>query len=1051
MSIKILLVDDHPFTRAGVRAIVETDKSIDVVGEAVDGLDAISKVKAKQPEIVVMDITMPNLSGIDAVKEILKDSPYVKIIALSIHSGVQFVKEMLNAGAVGYLLKDEAPEELLQAIKKVSKGEMFLSSAITRAALSKTKKEVDISSVNILQTKLHRPPIMNDYVVRERIIEELEKNIGRPLSVISAGAGYGKSVTVSEWLERTCFLHTWLSLDNEHNDFRAFLLYLCAAIEKIFPGSLENTGNLLTAGDLPPFKVISNSLINELCDIDQDFILVLDDYHMIRERKIHQLFDKWLRFPPPNIHLSIISRRDPPLDIKALRSNNRMTEIRMNDLGFSDKEIASLFKKLLGIDLSDQAIKKLQEKTEGWIIGLRMASLTIKDQEDIDRLLEAVEGDLHNISDYLISEVLSKQPQHIQDQLIDSSVLNRFCAELIGEIMLTSHKAEQEISDGKELIQWLIKSNMFVIPLDTERNWFRYHHLFQDLLQNQLHKKKAKKQISEMHNKASKWFEKKDLIAEAIEHSMKAKNTNRAVKIVTDHWEDSFDSDQWYSVEGWLNYIPEHVIIKSVNLLTARLWITHKKHKVSDVPRIIKLIEQNGSVLTNKETGYLAFGKSMVSLFNNRKKEALKYAEQALKLIPKKHFIFRADTYGWWTVAMQVTGKGEQAIESAIKAVKNLDPPGEPVQLTRRTIHPNFIHLTNADIPSLHQCIEMFFKIPKISPYMLAFGWYFRGCVSWWQNDHEGVIRSFKQTIKYRYICRPLVAVEAYHCTAMALLELNQSTAAKAMMNQGVQFAERTSDPVNIAVMAAGQIRLSLKQGELESAEKWLNSVQFSGLGPSMLWWVEVPSITQCRVLIAIATPDSLTKSVNLLKGYLAYSESIFNKLRIIEIAVLQAQTYFKLQNESDAINALRYALELAVNGEFIRPFIEVAKELGNLFKNLKEQNIKPRFIDEILNHLIQKTVAPTKDAEMQIQKFKEHKKENLVLFTPKEIDVLRCIEEGLRTQEIASKLFNSEGTIKKHVSNMFQKMNVRNRLSLISRAKDTGILKSDIGPAKLP
>jgi LuxR family maltose regulon positive regulatory protein len=248
-------------------------------------------------------------------------------------------------------------------------------------------------------------------------------------------------------------------------------------------------------------------------------------------------------------------------------------------------------------------------------------------------------------------------------------------------------------------------------------------------------------------------------------------------------------------------------------------------------------------------------------------------------------------------------------------------------------------------------------------------------------------------------------------------------------------------DPATQSILASGQARLNLKQGNLKAAKKWLSSAEHSGIDPSMMYWLEIPAITQCRVLIAIATPDSLNKALELLKGYREYSESVFNTLRAIETTVLQVLAYYKLQNEKDATKTLKYALELAADREWISPFVEVGEELKTLLINLKEQNIKPVFIDEILVHLERKTAVTIPDDEVQSQKSQQLDKENLVPFTPRELVVLHCIVEGLRTQEIASRLYNSEGRIKKHISNMFEKMNVRNRLSLIIRVKEIGIL----------
>lgn len=1039
MKTKILIVDDHSFTRAGIRAIIETSKDIEIVGEAVDGNDAILKVKEKQPDIVIMDINMPNLSGIEATKKILSVNSAIKVMALSMHSGEHFVKEMLNAGAVGYLLKDDVPEELVKAIEKIIRGEMILSSAVTRAALTKGDRSMDI---NILQTKLHRTPIQNKYISRQRIIDKLENNVIQPLSIISAGAGFGKSTAVSDWLEKTSYLNTWISLDKEHNEFRTLLFYLIAAIEKIFPGAMTSTGDMLKLGDLPPFKSVFTSFINEICNIDQDFIMVLDDFHLLREAKIHQFFDEWLRFPPPNVHLSIITRRDIPLDLSSLRNSGQMIEIRMKDLSFSNEEIAELFNNLLGIELSYQTIEKLQEQTDGWIIGLKLTSMAIEEEEDIDKIIQTLDLGMNSVTDYLMSEVMSKQPESMIQRLIESSVLNRFCSELIEDITMDNNKLKEGDAGKIDLIQWLIKSNMFLTSLDAEQKWFRYHHLFQQLLQNQLIRRKTTEQIHEIHKLASQWFEKNNFIHEAIEHCLKAQDPDCAIAIIEKYWEETFDKDLWYQVEGWLDMIPEEILLQSVSLLLARLWILQKRHRVSEIPALIDLINNIKAKRTDKEEGYMAFAKCMNHLFTGDFQKALDYAEKALQLIPKTHYIFRADTYGWWTVAMQVNGRGDEAVRSAKEALKNMDPPGEPIQTVRRMMHPNFVYMVNADLILVEKNIETFFTLPDISPYILAFGWYFKASTSWWSNDLKGAISGFEKVITYKYQCRPRIVIEAYICMAIALQQLNRYTEANRAMNSGVQFAEGTKDPVNINIITSGQIRLKLLQGELGTAEKWLRTTKHEKLGVSMLWWIEVSAITQCRVLIAINTAESLGKAEELLINHKEYSESIFNKLRVIEIVVLQARVALKLKREKDAKAALKYALELAEEGYAIRPFVEGVADLKELLLLLKKQQIGVGLIDLILANIKNNpdVSIQTKEHLKQIHKLKHSNQ--YVAFTRKESEILLCVSDGLRNQEIADKLFNSEQTIKKHLSNMFQKLQVRNRLSLVAKAKELGMLE---------
>jgi ATP/maltotriose-dependent transcriptional regulator MalT/AmiR/NasT family two-component response regulator len=1037
MKTRILLVDDHPFTRKGIQAMINTDKSLEVIGEAVDGQDAIVKAVETEPDIIIMDITMPNMSGIEATSEILKKLPSTKIITLSIHSGPQFVQEMLDAGASGYLLKDEVPEELIRAIKKVSKGEMFLSSVITRAALDKSTAEKDQVDIRILKTKLHKPPVTEDYITRQRVIDQLENNIARPLSLISAGAGYGKSVAVSEWLDRTTELFTWLSIDEEHNDLRTFLLYLQAAIEKLFPGSLKATGEMINAGDMPPFKVIYNILINELFEIDKNFILVIDDYHLIHEDQIHQLIDEWIRFPPPNIHLSIITRRDPPLNLRNLRANNRMTEIRMADLSFSDQEIDDLYKKLLGVDPAPHTISLLHEKTEGWIIGLRFASMIIKDAENPEQKLETLSGDLNSISDYLITEVLQRQPEYIQDQLLTSSVLDRFSAGLIDGI---SPQDTQEYNRGENLIQWLNQSNLFIISLDDEKEWFRYHHLFQDLLRTQLLKRKSKAQIREIHAHASKWFEKHELITEAIDHAILASDFVRARNIILEHWEDSLDLDLWYMVDGWLKKLPEEIILGSANLLLAQTWIAQRTQKIELVPAILENIQKINADLSETEKGYLAMAKSMISYFTDEVEKALEFSDEALQLIPEKHFCFRADTYGWWAVAMQINGKGEEAVENAKNAIKHVSPPGEPIQLTRRTMHQNFIHILELDMSALKAGVKSFFDLQKISPYMLGWGYYFRGAAFWWANDLGASVLSFKKSIEYRYQAAVPLSLDAYISSALTLQLLDRPDEADQVLIEADQYVLESRDPYAFLAIGSGKARLNLLRGNIEEAEKWMIAYENPTLAPSMLWYVDAPPITYCRVLYSIGTDKSLKEALNLLSGFRKYTEARYNQLRTLEIVLIQTRVYLKMARMDEALNTLKYAVELVPKGEWFQPFIEAGNEIKDTLLKLRELNTNPVFIDNILDHHQQKTAVVSEPASHKIQREKIPK-ENLVPFTAREMEIIQCVNQGLRTQEIAEKLFNSEGTIKKHIANMFVKMHVRNRLSLVIRARELGIL----------
>jgi len=1036
---KVLIVDDHPVTLAGIRSILEDNDNIEIIGEAKDGHDAVNQVDAKKPDIVVMDITMPNLSGIDATREIINKYPDMRVIALSIHAGEKFVKEMLDAGASGYLLKDEMPEELITGINTIVKGNMYLSAGVTKVALRKNNKEGETIEKKVHLSKLLRPPIMPDYVIRSGIIDELERNILKPLSLISAGAGYGKSVTISQWLEQTNHMKSWISLDVEHNDLRTFLNYLVVSIERIFPGKLENTRSYLTATRLPSVHEIARITINELCDIDDYFILVLDDYQLIKESRIHDLLNEWLHFPPSSVHLCIITRRDPPLELNALKLSGRMTDIRMRELSFTRDEVAELFKQTLQVDLEYEALKIIQNKTEGWIIALRLVSMISNNQEEIGQRLKSVKGGLISISEYLMTEVLSKQSEQFQNQLIKTSILNRFCSELIEEIINEDTNVRIN-KDGFNLIQYLEKANMFIKPLvDNEQKWFRYHHLFQEFLQDELKERKTEHQINDIHNRASRWFEKQGLITEAVEYASKANDTEQIVRIIYENWEAAFDEDHWDSVEKWLAVLPEVLITQSSDLLFARLWISHRIHRLKQMAKVINQLEQLNVNFTDKEKGYLLFAKCMISYYSDAPAEdVLTLARQALQLIPEKYASFRGSIPLYIFFSLQSSGQVDLALQFIEDNIKNAEGKGELISLMRFKVHRGHYALFNTDLPMLEYAVKKCFKMPALTAWISGHVWYLKQCIGWWSYNPKLVIETTENLSRYKYVSTFREVIDIYICRILAHQELNKTAEAREELSRAFEYAIESADTILIESCRA---RLNISQGNLDASIKWLNETESSSLDPTMLFWVEVPAITRCRVLIASGTSKDLQQALELLTEFRAYSESVFNKLRIIEIIVLQAITLKKLGKQQEAITTLKNAIELADKGEWIRPFAEYGEEVSDLLLHLIETGVNPGFIDRIFETIqkVRNTAAETIKDTTSVKK-----KEKQNVFTPREIEVLQCIAEGYRNHEIAEKLFISEETIKKHINNMFNKMHVKNRLSLVTIAREDGFLKSE-------
>jgi LuxR family maltose regulon positive regulatory protein len=317
----------------------------------------------------------------------------------------------------------------------------------------------------ILRTKLHRPPAPGDYVHRARLSEYLDQQLERPLTLVSAPAGYGKSILVSSWLDTSRRPGAWYSLDEQDNDLRRFLSYFLSAVQTVFPAPGLETLSMLKAPDLPPVPALADSLINDLDRIEDHFILVLDDFHLIHQRSVSRFVRELLRHPPRCMHLVIISRKDPFLPISSLRARDMLAEVRTHDLRFSAGDTAEFLKLNLRIPVEDATATLLTEKTEGWVTGLRLAVLAVRGHEDFEHRLSGLTGTTRYVMDYLISEVLDQQPEAIRCFLLNSSILERFCAPLCDRLIEPDESSGMDGIDGEAFTAWAMASNLFVIPL----------------------------------------------------------------------------------------------------------------------------------------------------------------------------------------------------------------------------------------------------------------------------------------------------------------------------------------------------------------------------------------------------------------------------------------------------------------------------------------------------------------------------------------------------------------------------------------------------------
>lgn len=516
MATTILLVDDHPLFRKGLRDLLEEQPGFEIVGEAKNGQEAIDQVKALSPDVVVMDIAMPDMSGIEATREITAEKPSTRVVALSMHSGKRFVEEMLQAGAAGYILKKSVPEDIVNGIRAVSAGEIFLSPAITdivvselKGLLMKSSPEPEIKEISaILRTKLHRPPIGPDMIPRGDLMSRFEDLRGRPFTVVSAAPGYGKTTLAGMWIEACDCPYGWLTLDEAENDLPHFLNHLLAAIESAFPGACDATRSLLQTTDTPVASDLARFLVNDLFNIKSPLILVLDDFHTIRAKAVLELMRVLLNHPPQNLHLIMLTRRDIPMLTSTLRGRGQINEIGVADLYFTVEETALYLSNATGLSIDAKTAEKVQVHLEGWPAGMWLLAQSLKYSGGLNLLLAGLQGGFATIVDYLWNEVLSHQSPDMAKLMSATALANCFCASLCDALMEADPQPNGDKMNGDEFIARLQKENLFLVPLDKRDQWYRYHPMFRQLLKKQLSKWWPPEEIAGLHSRVNAWFEK---------------------------------------------------------------------------------------------------------------------------------------------------------------------------------------------------------------------------------------------------------------------------------------------------------------------------------------------------------------------------------------------------------------------------------------------------------------------------------------------------------------------------------------------------------------
>jgi LuxR family maltose regulon positive regulatory protein len=905
-------------------------------------------------------------------------------------------------------------------------------------------------SIPLLTTKLFLPPARPNLVPRPRLIEVLNAGLKRPLTLISAPAGYGKTTLLSDWRAGlgSGYPLAWLSLDSEDNDLARFLSYVSASLETLHPKLTQNLTPQLHLPQLPSVEVLITVLINGVNAFPQDFALILDDYHLITEAAIHKALVYLLNHPPLKMHLVLITRSDPPLPLSRLRARGQMVELRADDLRFTIEETTAFLNTVMDLNLSAENISALDQRTEGWIVGLQMAALSTRGKTDATAFIKAFTGSHRYILDYFAGEILEQQPESVKTFLLKTSILDRFTSSLCDAVL-------GGLNNSTQILMELDQKNLFIIPLDDERQWYRYHHLFAELLHTQLSKFHPET-IPGLHRKAAGWFEYHGLMEEAVRHAILAQDYELTTRLVDQVRDRLWGRGDTLTLLNWFKTIPEELIrsqplnclaYASAFTLTGQFESAEQWFQcVDDHIRRANISHelntaQSSAVNPSPFTPWMLYGvdsmRSMIARLRGDTAGAIDLSQRALEQIPKDDLRAYGRALLYHGLAHYYAGDFAKAHRVLIEAIQTNQASGHIAaylcashHLARLYIMQGHLH----DAEEIYQRAtefvaeqqqEVFVGIDKIGIGDLYLEW----------NEIETASSYIKEGMVLAELGGDIHFLRDGYITHARLAQAQGDwNSALAIIQKAEQVARRSPTSTDIAYMQAWRARLQLAQGNLATAELWAEIKKPENLDP-MVFQHEFELLTLARIWLAQGKTD---QTASLLERIRIAAEAGGRHGRVLEIQMLQALTDQADGRETQAVEKLTRVLLQAEAEGYMRLFLDEGAPMAKLLYKVSARtttslrNYAERLLSAFYHEQAEKPAPLTKAS----------RDDPLIEpLTKRELEVLRLVAVGKANLEIAADLVLAVGTVKKHLNTIFGKLNVNSRTLAIARARELGLL----------
>jgi LuxR family maltose regulon positive regulatory protein len=878
----------------------------------------------------------------------------------------------------------------------------------------------------VLATKLFIPPPRPNAVLRADLIARLNAGLQHRLTLLSAPAGFGKTSLVSHWITRIENRAlgppkvAWLSLDAGDSDPARFLTYLVAALQTIVPTIGAGVVGLLQSPQPPPTEALLTALLNDLAALPDPLILVLDDYHLIDSPSVDQALAFLLEHLPPQLHLVIATREDPHLPLARLRVRGQLSELRAADLRFTSTEAAEFLTQVMGLKLSVDDIAALETRTEGWIAGLQLAAISMQGHHDTSGFITSFTGSHHFVLDYLVEEVLQQQPEGVQTFLLHTSILDRMCGPLCDAVLASPAAL------GQGILEHLEHTNLFLVPLDHERRWYRYHHLFRDLLCQRLGQSLASGEVAELHIRASEWYEQNGLAFEAFRHATAANDVERAERLLGSKEMDLHVRSVAMPVLDWLASLP-----KPVRDARPRLWVrtatlalmagltTGVEEHLQAAEHALHGVEPDEQI--RDLIGQIACARATLALTHYDPEAMIAQAQRALEYVHPDNLPFRFSAS--WVLAMALKFKGDRA--AATRACQ------EGIAISQRS-GDSFSKIlstyTLGDLQEqdnqLHQAAETYRLMLQLSgdhPQPNA-GEVHLGLarISYQWNDLEAAEQHAQQSLQltrlYDQVIDRFIVTEVF----LAQLQLARGDLAGAarMLAQTEQTARQKNFTLRLPEIAAAQVVILLHQGQVTAAAQLARHY-------------DLP-LSQARVLLAQGDPSA---ALGVLEPFRQQMEARGWADERLKAMVVQAIALHLNGEQDSATQMLAEALALAEPGGFVRLFVDEGPLMAQLLSEAASRGVMPVYLGTLLAACeaeAQKRQAPSDLSPAQPRN---------ELLSQRELEVLRLIAQGCSNQAIGARLFLALDTVKGHTRRIYDKLQVQRRTEAVARARELGLL----------